>query len=82
MLFLYVRNSVYIRRLNFVATDSHLCNWQRPASFALKVIAMSVTICDSVSMGVDHGGTRETRPPRIWSRRTLVQIVPLRFFAI
>ena len=28
------------------------------------------------SMGVDHGGTRGTSPPRIWSRGTLMQIVP------
>ena len=33
-------------------------------------------------MGVDHGGTRGTSPPpRIWSRGTLVQIVPLRFLS-
>ena len=29
-------------------------------------------------MGVDHGGTGE-QAPRIWSRGTLMQIVPLRF---
>jgi len=32
-----------------------------------------------ISMGVDHGGTRGTSPPRNWSRGTLAQIVPLRF---
>ena len=31
------------------------------------------------SMGVDHGGTGGTRPPRIWSRGTIMQIVPRRF---
>jgi len=32
-----------------------------------------------VTMGVDHAwGTRGTSPPRIWSRGTLVQSVPLR----
>jgi len=30
-------------------------------------------------MGVDHGGTS---PPRIWSKGTLVQIVPLSIFVI
>ena len=33
------------------------------------------------AMGVDNGGTRGTSPPRIWSRGTLVQIVPLRFLS-
>ena len=32
-------------------------------------------------MGVDHGGKRGTSPPRIWSRGTLMQIVPLRFLS-
>ena len=33
-------------------------------------------------MGVDHGGMRgKSNPPRIWSRGTLVQIVPLRFLS-
>ena len=32
-------------------------------------------------MGVDHGGTRRTSPPKIWSKGTLVQIVPLRFLS-
>ena len=32
-----------------------------------------------MDMDVDHGGTRGTSPPRIWSRGTLVQIVPSDF---
>ena len=31
------------------------------------------------TMGVNHGGTRGTRPPRIWNGGTLIQIVPPRF---
>jgi len=30
--------------------------------------------CLGPNMGVDHGGTRGTSPPRIWSRGTLLQI--------
>ena len=33
----------------------------------------------SLSMGVDHGGDRGDTSPRIWSRGTIMQIVPRRF---
>ena len=36
-----------------------------------------------INMGVDHGedGGNKSPPPRIWSRGTLVQIVPVRFLS-
>jgi len=45
---------------------------------SLHNFAMSSCHCLCV-MGVDHGGTGGTRPPRIWSKGTITQIVPRRF---